>query len=1824
MEQNKRKNEKFLGETRNVTVILASCITMLVIITILTVSLILDNNSRKGINIISPELASKNVLSAQVTDVYSESMTEQTMLMTTERNKNYVLAGERIDYKITVANEEQIEKDVLLTDRIPEGTTLVAGSIQVNGDSLYNEIDYSNKTAEDLATGIEINIPEQEEVIVTFSVEVKEGATGDIVNTAAVDENTTNEVRIPILKYEKVSKEKHYDLMEDIDYTETLDNITNPERGFYSTQGLRMKLTDNKASAIYSKLTHLRVSIGDYSAAYGGQDVEFTEDALNALNGTLENARKAGASIIIRFAYDNYNGKGNVEPPLDLILKHISQLKPVFYANEDVIAYIELGFFGPWGEMHTSSICTTENVSKAIDAMLDAAPKSIKIGVRTPNYFAKWAGVDRAKLSEFIAEKGTDAYRVGLFNDGYLGSESDLGTFANREIEVSWLEKQAMHTLYGGEVVANYASGTPLNTAAYMSKEAFRTHTTYLNSEWNGNVINAWKSEIYNGDDELYNGQTGYLYIANHLGYRLVLRKSEVTTEIKENDKLGIKLQIENVGFANIINDKKVTLVLEKDGKTYEIPTNIDPTTWNSTEISNVNLVVDIPEDIQLGEWNIYLRISQHGDMDTDNNYKCIQFANSDIWNQSFGANYIGKVEISEKVEDINVVTVGDTIYYGILLHNTGSIEIEDIEVIDTIPEGTKINGQMNNTNELSWTIDKIGEGETEEVGFTVEVKQLEGIETITNVATVEGQDTNEITHIYVTPDILLQSTLNATGPEEITTKEEKIEYKVEFNANVNYFKGKAIITIVDKLQYPIDIDESEIDEEGYYDSDNQTITWTKKLDINTIETQMQEDISITKTLKLKYIYGDINETTGNIINSVESVIELQQPKEDAPEEYKTVKDDRKAEEVETLVKIPTEVIVYHYIYDAENQENTEISLVKEKHIDGIIGEEYTTTASSEIPKNYECINATPKDYKGKMKEKTIEVKYYYQLILPTIEDSIEKTVEASKVDEVDGKTVILTKEDGVVTYTISYNVEIENYMGKAEIEIVDTLPAGIDQVKSNLAGGDYDEEKNTITWTETIENIDTFTNGNYTKQIEKQIIIVYVDQDVTEDLVNEVKGTVTTYYPDNYIEEKAGEEYVKAETEDTATVKQEYKVNFKLEKVWEDNEDLKEKRPESITAEIKLMQDDEEIRVLSVELNEENEWQYEEKGLRKYNDRGEEIEYIITERETEVGDLEYYEEAKIETTETEITEDATNYTVTITNTYKLIDADFDTEITKTGTSEITTSGDEVSYTIHFTSEISDYIGDGKVTIVDRLPYAIDEEASNIAEGSYDEETKTIIWTEELPHINTETGEAGESTIGSINNRPDGNVFVIDITKQITLVYKDIDLTEEKMTNSVKGKVELYDIDEKDEDTASVDTEINVEGKVIVRYIDIATGEDILMIPQDETYNYEITGKVGTNYETERKQIENYRYVEVQGEESGKIEEDPIEIIYVYEKIPAKVEVKYLEKQEDGSDKEIAESDIIDGYVGEEYETMRKEIESYRAVEPEPENAKGKITEETIEVKYYYERIVSGTITVRYVDIDTNEDIDENYGDEITGLLGEEYETEEKVIPYYVFVNSTENTTGTLTKQSDTVIYYYRKQIFNFSIDNTIESIILNGEAVQISDEKLAKIEIKSADMKNTELLVSYKIRVINDGEIAGNAKVLENIPEGYEIATIPEYWTLREDGTLETQIQLNAGESKDLSITLRWINGENNLGSKASTAQIEDTSNNANYEEINIKDNTSTVTVITSIKTGESVSAIIIVTLIISFVISGYISIVLVKRMGKGPYINDIKFLNK
>ena len=121
-----------------------------------------------------------------------------------------------------------------------------------------------------------------------------------------------------------------------------------------------------------------------------------------------------------------------------------------------------------------------------------------------------------------------------------------------------------------------------------------------------------------------------------------------------------------------------------------------------------------------------------------------------------------------------------------------------------------------------------------------------------------------------------------------------------------------------------------------------------------------------------------------------------------------------------------------------------------------------------------------------------------------------------------------------------------------------------------------------------------------------------------------------------------------------------------------------------------------------------------------------------------------------------------------------------------------------------------------------------------------------------------------------------------------------------------------------------------------------------------------------------------------------------------------------------------------------------------------------------------------------------------------------------------------------------------------------------------------------------------YKIRVTNEGEIAGYVKEISDyIPEGLKF--VPEdnpKWKQVDGKVVTDQLKdtlLQPGESAEVEILLTWINSADNLGLKVNTAEISKDYNDSHTPDIDStpnnkvpgEDDIDDAPVILSIKTG-------------------------------------------
>ena len=164
--------------------------------------------------------------------------------------------------------------------------------------------------------------------------------------------------------------------------------------------------------------------------------------------------------------------------------------------------------------------------------------------------------------------------------------------------------------------------------------------------------------------------------------------------------------------------------------------------------------------------------------------------------------------------------------------------------------------------------------------------------------------------------------------------------------------------------------------------------------------------------------------------------------------------------------------------------------------------------------------------------------------------------------------------------------------------------------------------------------------------------------------------------------------------------------------------------------------------------------------------------------------------------------------------------------------------------------------------------------------------------------------------------------------------------------------------------------------------------------------------------------------------------------------------------------------------------------------------------------------------------------------------------------------------------------------------------------------EAIVKVELNNHKIQSSVLKFTYKIRITNEGNKAGYAyEVKDYIPEGLEFKAEDnnEHWTLGEDGRTVTtdelaETLLEPGESAEVEITLRWINGQNNLGVKTNWAEIsEDSDDDIDSTPDNYvpgEDDIDDATVVLSIKTGVGEHYIGVITTVLVMLAGGVILI--------------------
>lgn len=493
-----------------------------------------------------------------------------------------------------------------------------------------------------------------------------------------------------------------------IDYSDSKEVLLNPERGYYTHYSITLAnpSTSLATSELLTKASNVKAEmatnddtlalIGFYLTNYSDSDL--SDELLASLDEFCDSFRQSGYKIIVRFAY--FGDDTSQADPTDFnqILSHIEQLEPFFNTNKDVIHVVQLGFMGRWGEWHSSAYSEEGYRKQIIKKVLEVVPAQTQILLRRPLFYKEYFedGYFDTKLGFTSDNKA----RVGIYDDGFLATPTDYGTFEteDREQELKWMDYLTRYTIFGGEAVYTdeYTGYHDVESAIYNMQ---KTHTNFLNRIYHPTIIDLWKNTNITSDiDETYTDIVAYDYFKNKLGYRFVLKNALTPSySVKQGDYLHISFDINNVGFGNLINYRNVELIIEKDGKYYINKTTIDPRKWYSSETTTETLVFKLPSNIEVGDWNIYLRLPDYNTTLLNNENYYIKFANKDIWSIELNANYIGSFSIEENSNST------DKGFYQV---NSINIESEDESTLNEIQRRIFIDGKK--TTSIEWLDEEI------------------------------------------------------------------------------------------------------------------------------------------------------------------------------------------------------------------------------------------------------------------------------------------------------------------------------------------------------------------------------------------------------------------------------------------------------------------------------------------------------------------------------------------------------------------------------------------------------------------------------------------------------------------------------------------------------------------------------------------------------------------------------------------------------------------------------------------------------------------------------------------------------------------------------------------------------------------------------------------------------------------------------------------------------------------------------------------------------------------------------------------------------------
>jgi len=404
----------------------------------------------------------------------------------------------------------------------------------------------------------------------------------------------------------------------------------------------------------------------------GGADIPLTAAMKADVKRYLEETRQNGGALIVRIGY-TWSDKQGCEPSdFDVVLGHVRDLAKIMTDFDDVVVGVEAGVAGPWGEMHSSDYCRPEYMNSVLRTYCDNLSSNISILVRAPSYISKMAGTDTPGTLAMLPFSDARLKRLGMYNDGYLGTWWDYGTWAGdftRERGIKMLQTFDDHP-YGGElayVKMDWLEGNREKCAEILDvakwnivKEWYETHLNYLRNigspkhplcEFIAREKFGVDKFRFDGMPDLheYDGLDLHKFMYDHMGWRFVVRDARLPRRLAPGKAALVAMEVENTGFGRLLLPSRMEVVLvAADGAAHAIPASGGLSSMPGGGKKRLAVKFAVPKGLKGGRYGLFVRVSSplRDEKPGRTPRRPIRFANAGMWDDGLKANSFGEVEV--------------------------------------------------------------------------------------------------------------------------------------------------------------------------------------------------------------------------------------------------------------------------------------------------------------------------------------------------------------------------------------------------------------------------------------------------------------------------------------------------------------------------------------------------------------------------------------------------------------------------------------------------------------------------------------------------------------------------------------------------------------------------------------------------------------------------------------------------------------------------------------------------------------------------------------------------------------------------------------------------------------------------------------------------------------------------------------------------------------------------------------------------------------------------------------------------------------------------